>query len=159
MAQVICLGCFGAGSYTSTERVPNPAGGMYREITVRKSCFFCGGIGSISRPESYSPPPSSHASQRQAPKHAPPIQFEEGVATLAAFGAWATIWYYGSSLTNLEWYWPGIVGALIGLLIRKLLAGPFRCILTWLKYVLMIGLVLTGLWMLYTIATTLSANR
>lgn len=47
MGQKTCPSCYGVGSYSATERIPNPAGGMFQEISVRKTCFTCAGIGTI----------------------------------------------------------------------------------------------------------------
>jgi len=47
MARKTCSTCGGSGGYWATERVPNPAGGMFREIQVRKTCPACVGNGSI----------------------------------------------------------------------------------------------------------------
>ncbi len=157
MPQTRCPSCFGTGRYSTTQQVPNPGGGsLYRDIAVWKSCSFCGGIGTIYRPEPYSPPRphSSPTAESQTSKRTRPFQFEESIASLAVFGAWGAIWYYGYRWTTLDWYWSGAVGALVGLLMGKLLTGPFRWILTWLKYIVVMGLVLAGLWTVYIIATT-----
>lgn len=50
MAQKTCSTCGGWG-YSATERIPNPAGGMFQEIQVWKSCLSCGGTGSIWVPD------------------------------------------------------------------------------------------------------------
>lgn len=132
MPQRSCPGCFGSGRYRTTQQVPNPGGGrLYREIAVWKLCFFCGGIGTIYSPEPYSPPGPhfSLTAESQTSKCTPPCQFEEGVASLAVFVTSTAIWYYGHRWTTLDWYWPETVGAVVDLLIGKLLTGPFRWIL------------------------------
>lgn len=48
MAHKTCTSCRGTGSGTTTERVPNPAGGMFQEIQVRKRCMHCVGSGFLA---------------------------------------------------------------------------------------------------------------
>ncbi len=55
MGQKTCGSCHGTGGYYTTERIHNPAGGMFQTRQVRKSCPMCGGSGSVYAPD---PPPS-----------------------------------------------------------------------------------------------------
>lgn len=52
MALNTCSACNGRGGYHATERVPNPAGGMFMEMQVWKNCLMCGGSGSVWVPDS-----------------------------------------------------------------------------------------------------------
>lgn len=65
MARKTCSVCAGLRGYNSTERVPNPAGGMFMEIQVRKPCMGCGGTGSIWVPDPVPQIPRTSTSSRR----------------------------------------------------------------------------------------------
>ena len=51
MGSKTCGVCHGTGGHYATERVPNPAGGMFQMIQVRRTCAMCGGSGSVYAPD------------------------------------------------------------------------------------------------------------
>ena len=87
------------------------------------------------------PNPSSER-ERRAPR---PIEFEAAAANLLSLGTLAGVWYHGNKYTSLEWHWLLAAGVSLGLLTYTLLIGPFRKLLTILKYVVLIGLLLAAI--------------
>ena len=73
-----------------------------------------------------------------------PIEFEAAAANLLSLGTLAGVWYYGNKYTNLEWHWLLAAGVSLGLLTYTLLIGPFRKLLTILKYVVLVGMMLAA---------------
>ena len=80
-----------------------------------------------------------------------PIEFEDAAANLLSLGTLAGVWYYGNTYTNLEWHWLLGAGVSSGLLTYTLLSGPFRKLLTALKYVIIIGMLLAAAALIYKI--------
>ena len=70
--------------------------------------------------------------------------FEEGAANLLSIGVAVAIWYYGYNQTRLEWYWLLGGGLFGGLVTYKLFTGPFRSLLTLLRYLIIIGVLLAA---------------
>lgn len=55
MATKTCGACGGSGGFPSTQRVHNPAGGMFQVIHTRETCSMCGGSGSVYAPDPVGP--------------------------------------------------------------------------------------------------------
>ncbi len=109
MAQKTCPSCAGFGDYPSTERIPSPGGGMFQEISVRKSCEYCGGSGTVWEQD----PLPSYASEGDASSTAShPRQRKPGLIDhLVGLGMWwvEKIWplrifsNWGQQLLTVGW--------------------------------------------------------
>jgi len=80
-----------------------------------------------------------------------PVEFEDAAANVLSLGTLAAVWYYGNKYTDLEWHWLLGAGVSLGLLTYTLLSGPFRKLLTILKYVIIIGMLLAAAALIYKI--------
>ena len=78
------------------------------------------------------------------PRASRPVTFEDAVANLLSLGTLAGVWYYGNKYPYLERHWLLAAGFALGLLTYTLLIGPFRKLLTTLKYVIIIGMLLAA---------------
>jgi hypothetical protein len=78
------------------------------------------------------------------PRTSRPVAFEDAVANLLSLGGLAGVWHYGNKYPYLERHWLFGAGAFWGLLTYTLFVGPFRKILTTLKYVIIIGMLLAA---------------
>ena len=78
------------------------------------------------------------------PRASRPIAFEDAMANLLSLGTLAGVWYYGNKYPYLGRHWLFAAGISLGLLTYTLLLGPFRKLLTTLKYVILIGMLLAA---------------
>ena len=89
------------------------------------------GLDEHNRTNSNSSIPAYH-SGRETQRESEP--FEDVAANLIALIVWIAIGYYGTTETNLEWYWPVGVGFAVSVMTSKLLSGPLRFLMTILKW-------------------------
>lgn len=136
MAVKTCSSCHGMGSYTTTERIPNPAGGMFQEIQVRKTCVFCSGTGQVFTADKFSTSQSS--SGRKASPSGPLKSPETILAELFSVIIFGLIVYIGFSQTTAEWYVILPVAFIIGIFSDKLLKGPLKFLMILVKYLIVV---------------------
>jgi len=119
---------------------------MFQEVEVRKYCMECGGAGKVWSPDLPDPfaTTSTGSSQNQA-HHAARKDFETVASEWIFAAVFIAVAYFGITETDFEWYWSVGAGFLSGLACQKLMNGPFRFVLTGLKYVLLATLVGAGL--------------
>ncbi|MCP4573875.1 MAG: hypothetical protein GY838_16070 [bacterium] len=166
MPQDTCTSCFGTGSYQTTERVNNPAGGMYQEVPVSKPCMACSGAGTIWKADQPKPRRAQRAQEKErahqrvdsgeasaiteptdytvysAGEGESGTKFEEFVAGLIFIVVGLSTGYYCSTETTMNWPWAVGLGFGAGFVSFKLFTGPLRWILTTIKWILATALMI-----------------
>ena len=136
MARETCVACRGTG----------------RGSGVGGDCVVCNGMGTIWVPNKTKPGPIGGGGSSANGSES----FEDLVASLLGLASWGLVAYYGITGSDLEWYWPVIGGAVVGLFVVWLFKGPLRFLLTIAKYILFFGGLAYGIYLIYYLVKAFS---
>ncbi|MCX2719718.1 hypothetical protein [Lentiprolixibacter aurantiacus] len=136
MARETCVACRGTG----------------RGSGVGGDCVVCNGMGTIWVPGNPKPGPIGGP----GPGTSGSESFEDWAASMLGLASWGIVTYYGVTGTDLEWYWPLIGGVLAGLFVVWLFKGPLRFLLILAKYILFIGGLAWGIYLIYLVVKAFS---
>jgi len=134
MARETCVACRGSGKGSG----------------VGGDCIVCNGFGTIWVPGKPKPGPIGGGGGGASGP------FEDWAASMMGLVSWGVVTYYGVTGTDLEWYWPVIGGAVVGLFVGWLFKGPLRFILTIAKYILFFGGLAYGIYLIYYLVKAFS---
>lgn len=137
MARETCVACKGTG----------------RGSGVGGDCVVCNGMGTIWIPDKTKP---GSGGGGRGPTASGSESFEDWAASMLGLASWGIVTYYGVTGSDLEWYWPLIGGALTGLFVAWLFKGPLRFLLTLAKYILLIGGLAWGIYLIYLVVKAIS---